>query len=286
MTMKIMIILGLFMVLPYIVLSAYAENSWIVSINPYDSHGGQELFKPKELPIFSGDRVTWQNNDSISHRIVSGVPQHPDYSGTFFSTDIISGGENSNSISLDFTDYAGYYYFCEIHPWYTGKIFFEDRPNILFSTLDISYEILNQNILSIGGLVESDLGNTEYEMLIYDSKNNLVYQKIKSFESDSSFNEVIDISDSLWDKDENYVLKLVYGIPSESTSMQIKISKNIAYEKSKYLEFCQDFKLEDNFIFEEVLLPNWFKKTLCWYGNDLMTEKEFVNSLNFFKNSL
>ena len=136
------------MVLPF-VLSAYAENSWIISINPYNIHEGQELFKPKELPIFSGDRVTWQNNDSISHRIVSGVSQHPDYSGTFFSTDVISGGENSNSVSLDFTDYAGYYYFCEIHPWYTGKIFFEDRPNILFSTLDISYAILNQNILSI-----------------------------------------------------------------------------------------------------------------------------------------
>jgi plastocyanin len=286
MTVKVIIILGLFMVLPYIVLSAYAENSWTISINPYNIHEGQELFKPKELPIFSGDRVTWQNNDSISHRIVSGVSQHPDYSGTFFSTDVISGGENSNSVSLDFTDYAGYYYFCEIHPWYTGKIFFEDRPNILFSTLDISYAILNQNILSIGGLVESDLGNTEYEMLIYDSKNNLVYQKIKSFESDSSFNEVIDISDSLWSKDENYLLKLVYGIPSESTSMQIKISKNITHEKSKYLEFCQDFKLEDNFLFEEVLLPNWFKKALCWHGNDLMTEKEFINSLNFFKNSL
>ncbi|MGY5149636.1 MAG: cupredoxin domain-containing protein [Candidatus Nitrosopumilus sp. bin_68KS] len=279
----IFVLLGLFIFLPLTTASAYAENSWTVSIKPYDEFGKKELFQPRELPIMSGDKVIWKNNDSTSHKIVSGIPQHPDYAGEFFSTNVISSGSD-NSISLDFKGYAGYYYFCEIHPWYTGKIFFEERPGIFNSTLGTSYKILDENTLSVGGLVESDLRNTEYEMLVFDSKNNLVHQNIQSFESDASFNQIIDISDSLWKKDENFTLKLVFGVPSESTSIPIKIPINQTYEKSKYLEFCQDFRTESNFLFEEIQLPNWYKKTLCWYGNKIITEKELLDSLNFFNN--
>ena len=283
MTVKmILILLGLFIILPIMTLSAYAENSWIISINPYDEFGKKELFQPRELPIESGDRITWQNNDSTVHKIVSGVPDFPDYSGEFFSTDILSAGENY-SISLDFDGYAGYYYFCEIHPWYTGKIFFEDRPDIFHSTLDISYEILDDNMLSVKGLVESDLGNSEYEILIYDSEHRLIFQKGGSFEQDASFNTTINVSDSKWNKDEKYILKLVYGVPSESTSLLFSIPTKDTSEKSKYLEFCQDFKGENSFLFEEIHLPNWYKKSFCWYGNNLMTEKELTDSLNFFK---
>ncbi len=278
------LLLGLFLILPIITSSAYAEETWTVSIKPYDEFGVNELFQPRELPILSGDSVIWKNYDSTSHKIVSGVPQHPDYSGEFFSTDVISPGDNY-STSFDFEGYAGYYYFCEIHPWYTGKIFFEERPGIFNSTLGTSYRILDENTLSVGGLVESDLGNTEYEMLIFDSKNNLVYQKIQLFEPDASFNQIIDISDNSWKRDENYILKLVYGVPSEATSIPIKISINETYEKSKYLEFCQDFRVQSNFLLDEIYLPNWYKKALCWYGNELMTEKELRDSLSFFKNS-
>ena len=277
-------LLGLFLISSILVSPAYAENTWIISINPYEENQKKELFQPRELPIFSGDKITWKNNDSTIHKIVSGVPEHPDYSGEFFSTDHIAVGEDS-SISLNLGDYAGYYYFCEIHPWFTGKIFFEDRPTIFHSTIDSSYEILDKNTLSVGGIVALDLATTEYEMLIYDSKNNLIFQKINSFESDASFNEIIDISNSLWKNDDSYMLKLVYGVPSESTSISIKIPDNQTYEKSKYLEFCQDFRVESSFLFEEKYLPNWYKKSLCWYGNDLITEKELSDSLNFFKNS-
>ncbi|KAF6247791.1 hypothetical protein C6990_01855 [Nitrosopumilus sp. b3] len=271
------------MITPVIIFSAYAENSWTVFINPYEDLEKKELFQPRELPIFSGDNITWQNNDITTHKIVSGVPNHPDYSGEYFATETISPGKDY-TISLDFNGFAGYYYFCEIHPWFTGKIFFEDRPDIFYSTLDISYKILENEILSIGGLVDTDFGKTEYEILIYDSEGNLVYQKGHSFEPDASFNTSIDISEPIWKKDENYMMKLVYGVPSESTSMPLKIPKDASYEKSKYLEFCQDFKSEDNFMFEKMQLPNWYKKALCWYGDEVITEKEFSDSLNFFKN--
>ncbi|WP_371503792.1 plastocyanin/azurin family copper-binding protein [Nitrosopumilus adriaticus] len=280
----ILVITGLFMIFPMISFSAYADNSWIISINQYDELEKSEIFQPREIPIFSGDKVTWQNNDSDTHKIVSGVPQHPDYSGEYFSSELISPGGNY-SITLDFNGFAGYYYFCEIHPWYTGKIFFEDRPDIYYSTLDISYKIHNEQLF-VEGSVESDLGNSEYGILVYDSKNNLVTQKLSSFEGDASFSTAIDISDPIWDEDEKYMAKLVYGVPSESTSLAINIPIKHTSDKSNYSEFCQESKSDSSFVYNEINLPSWYKNTLCWYETELITEKEYYDSLDFLKKAL
>ena len=280
----IMLLLGMFLILPIMISSVHAENSWTVFLTPYEGLEKDELFQPLELPIHSGDKVTWINQDSTTHKIVSGVPQHPDYSGEFFSTDILSPGE-SYSVSLDFEGFVAYYYFCEIHPWFTGKIFFEDRPGIFHSTLDISYEIHDSETLLVSGLVDSDFGTTGYEILIYDSKNNLIFQKVDAFELDATFDNSIDISSSIWDHDENYILKLVYGIPSESTILSLEIPINDVDNelKSKSLEFCQDSESTSNFLFEGVSVPNWFKKSLCWFGNGLVDEKEISESLDFLQ---
>lgn len=280
-TLPVMLFTILLM-LPLLVLSVNAESSWNVFLSPYDGNKKGELFRPLELPISSGDSVTWINQDSTTHKIVSGVPQHTDYSGEFFSTDVLSPGESS-SISLDSNTFIAFYYFCEIHPWYTGKIFFEDRPGIFQSTLDISYEIDNFETLMINGMVESDLGTTGYEIMIFDSKNHLIFQKIDSFESDASFSQSVDVSSSIWKHDENYTLKLVYGVPSESTILELEIPANAINDKlkSKSLEFCHIS--DSDFLFEGVYLPNWYSQPLCWFGNDLISEKEISDSLIFFQ---
>ncbi|WP_246281993.1 cupredoxin domain-containing protein [Nitrosopumilus ureiphilus] len=273
------------MVSTFLSISVYAEeNTWNVFLKPYDGLSKKELFKPIELPISSGDKVTWRNHDSTAHMIVSGVPEHPDYSGEFFSTSVLSPGENF-SVNLDFEGYAAYYYFCEIHPWYTGKIFFEDNPNMYQSTLDISYETQNPDTLKINGLVESDLGSTGYEILIFDSKNNLVFQKVDSFKPDATFDEFIDISSYMWSHDKNYVLKLVYGIPSESTTLSLEIPIDGVDDdlKSKSLKVCQNSEPSD-FLFEGISLPNWYKKPLCWFSDGFFTQKELSDSIVFFRN--
>ncbi len=285
MTSKIILmLLGIFLILPFMIVSAHAENSWNITITPYEGIQKEELFQPLELPISSGDIVTWTNLDSTTHKIVSGVPLHPDYSGEFFSTDVISPGENY-SVTIVNEGFAAYYYFCEIHPWYTGKVFFEDRPDIFHSTLDISYEINNSKMLSVKGLVESDLGTTGYEILIYDNSNNLIFQNLYSFEPDASFDIPIDISNSVWQQGENYHLKLVYGVPSESTELSLYIpTNNIDTElKINSLKYCQSSEDDSTFLYEGILIPTWYKKSLCWFANGLIVEKEISDSLDFFK---
>jgi len=279
---SIVLLLSIILILPLSVSSVYAENSWSIFLNPYEGIQSDELFYPLELPISLGDTVTWINQDSTTHKITSGIAEHLDYSGEFFSTPILSPGE-SYSVSLTHEDFAGFYYFCEIHPWFTGKIFFEDRETIFDSTLEISYDVLDNEILQISGLVESALGTTGYELMIFDSKNDLVFQKLSSFESDASFTESIDISSSIWDHDENYLLKLAYGIPSESTELSLHIPFDTLNSDLKIsaFEFCNDSNFDFNYF--NTTFPSWFSQSLCWYGDGLVVEKEISDSMHFFQ---
>jgi len=273
---------GFILFLSFGVNSVNADNSWNVLMSPHEGLEKNELFMPLEIPISSGDTVTWVNQDSTVHRITSGVPAHPAYSGEFFVSGDLSPGE-SFSETFDNDQFTGFYYFCEIHPWFTGKVFFEDRDGIYHSTLDISYDVIDSNILHVNGLVESDLGTTGYEILIFDSKNSLIFQKLSSFESDASFEISIDTSSSIWDHDENYLLKLVYGVPSESTelSLHVPLDDIDSDLKLNSLEFCDDS--ESDFIFLNTVVPSWFSQTLCWFGNDLVVEKEIYDSVYFFQ---
>jgi len=283
MFMTILVLLGFILFLPFGVSTASAANSWSIFVNPHEGIQNDELFAPFELPISSGDTVTWINHDSVSHKITSGVSTHPDFSGEFFSTDILSPGD-SFSIILENEGFAGYYYFCEIHPWFSGKIFYEDRSGMYQSTLDFSYDVDDSEMMIISGLVDSDLATTMYEILIYDSSNNLLFQNIDSFGIDATFDVSIDISSSIWKHDENYVAKLVYGVPSESTllDMVIPISKIDTELKSKYLELCQNSV--NDFLFEDVLIPLWYAQSFCWAGDGLVVQKEVSDALIFFNN--
>ena len=282
--MTFLILIG-FAFVPFLISSAFAENIWTVSVSQYDGISNKELFSPIELPIKSEDRVIWINYDSTAHKIVSGVPAHPNYAGTFFSTEVLKPGQ-SNSVVLKHTDYGAYYYFCEIHPWFTGKVFFEEFSPFS-STQNISVDVNDDKTLEIKGNVDSELGTTQYEILIYDSKDHLIFHTVKSFSKDASFDVSIDTSSSIWTHDDEYILKLVYGVPSEATikTLNIPIFTDKELQKKSY-DLCKNMAdKKTDFVFEDVSLPYWYKDSLCWFGNSLISSQEIYNGLDFFTKS-
>ena len=176
----LIVVLTLF-VSPFIFFNVYADNTqneWKITIP--DGASEQEMvqgFYPNELPVLVGDVIVWENKDNINHSITSGLPQNPDHSGLFFNFGEIKPGE-SISYKLKNSDYIAFYYFCEIHPWMTGKFFFSnlemsqsetDKPIILEKqTYSYGEEI------SVSGQVHKDFGGTQYSTLIYDQNNVLV----------------------------------------------------------------------------------------------------------------
>jgi plastocyanin len=67
-------------------------------------------FSPKSLTVKVGTKITWTNNDSITHTVTADQ-------GAFDST-LVSG----NTFSFTFTNPGTYAYHCSIHPSMTATI--------------------------------------------------------------------------------------------------------------------------------------------------------------------
>ena len=99
----------------------------LVSIVPGSSSPGNpcvaanNCYSPNTVSITPGTTVTWQNNDSFSECVTSGkvTDSNP---GSLFDSGLIGPG---NKFQVTFGNYGTYDYFCEIHPWMTGKIIVE-----------------------------------------------------------------------------------------------------------------------------------------------------------------
>jgi plastocyanin len=66
--------------------------------------------------VRAGSRVTWRNEDDITHTVTSGAPGNPD--GRF---DLQLAGKGTQG-SADFPDSGAYAYFCTRHPSMRGEV--------------------------------------------------------------------------------------------------------------------------------------------------------------------
>ena len=73
-------------------------------------------FQPGTLQVRAGTRVTWTNQDEITHTVTSGVPGRPD--GRF---DISLDGKAATG-SATFPAPGAYPYFCARHPSMRGEV--------------------------------------------------------------------------------------------------------------------------------------------------------------------
>jgi plastocyanin len=77
-------------------------------------------YDPSEITANSGTTITWTNNDDAPHTVSSGSPS--DGLDGAFDSSIINPGE---SFEATFDEVGEYDYFCQIHPWLTGKVIVE-----------------------------------------------------------------------------------------------------------------------------------------------------------------
>lgn len=80
-----------------------------IEINSYS-------FDPDEITISAGTTVTWLNQHTTGHRMVSGTSGHKD--GVFDSGMVYEG----NNYSFTFEQPGEYDYYNNVHPFMTGKI--------------------------------------------------------------------------------------------------------------------------------------------------------------------
>jgi len=76
---------------------------------------------PAEVPL--GNKIVWENHDTVPHTATAGTGPDDPESGQAFNTDIVLGGEKSAPIdTASFAEGDEFDYYCTIHPYMTGKL--------------------------------------------------------------------------------------------------------------------------------------------------------------------
>lgn len=308
--------------LPFIFFNVYAENSnsiWKVTIMEGASdQNPSQIFYPDELPVRVGDKIVLENVDKLTHSITSGLPDYPEHAGIFFSTGEIKPG-NSASFILTNTEFNAFYYFCEIHPWMTGKIFTSDSPSAQpetehpIETEKQSYSYGETIIIS--GQVHNDFAKTAYKILIFDQKNKLVDLTYGYFYPDATYLQTKVAKGDAWNTDGEYLIRLVYALPSKVAQTNFEFSNNMISEsvissmpiwiKNVGKFWCNDqiedsefvgaieYLIKENIIIldespshlkESKYMPIWVKNNACWWADGKIPDIDFISGIEFLVN--
>ncbi|UVS68084.1 cupredoxin domain-containing protein [Nitrososphaera viennensis] len=77
------------------------------------------FYEPEEAHVKAGEEIRWKNEDGALHTATSSTPSSED-TGKLFDTDIIPPNRFSHPVVIK--DPGEYSYFCQLHPWMSGKI--------------------------------------------------------------------------------------------------------------------------------------------------------------------
>ncbi len=268
----------------------------------------KNAFYPDILPIEPGDTITWINEDSQAHSVASGLPKAPEYSGLFFKTGSIDAQKSASAQITDLEGHFAFYYFCEIHPWMTGKIVIATAPEsqpetaLPIATDQAAYHV-GQNV-PVTGKVADDYAKIEYQILIYD-QSKLVDSVEGHFNDDATLDETIRTDRLTGAK---YTLKLVYGLPTQiaSTSFDLKntpeykipdwikgeaklwssntISDGAFIETIQYLS-KENIISSHTQIGQSKTIPSWVKTSASWWTDGLISDSEFASALEYLVNA-
>ena len=97
-------------------MAAILAGSGIATATPTQVTVQLFQFRPGQLEVKAGTRVTWTNGDDILHTVTSGVAEQRD--GRFVER--LSG--RGAAATVEFTSPGVYPYFCERHPSMRGEI--------------------------------------------------------------------------------------------------------------------------------------------------------------------
>lgn len=302
---------------PFIFFNVYADdsqNTWKITIpNGASEEEKFQGFLPNELPVLSGDTIVWENKDSAIHSITSGVPQYPDQAGLFFDVGEINPG-SAKSYVLTNTDYIAFYYFCEIHPWMTGKIFIGDSSSALpESATPIFLEKKDYTIgekISISGKVHKDFAGTKYTTLIYNQNDELVDIENGVFDNDAAYQQLIEPKGSSWNTNGDYKIKLVYAVPSKVAQSSFQFSNesmqvipewiklvgdywcNGDIDDAEFINTIQylvkkdiiDLKSEKSDTVYSNEVPQWVKDKACGWAQNKIPDPDFISGMKYLVN--
>jgi plastocyanin len=84
---------------------------------------GNPDFDPDEAQVPLGNKIVWDNQDTVPHTATSGTGPDDPASAELFDTSIINAGESSDPIELEgVSEGDTISYYCVVHPYMTGSL--------------------------------------------------------------------------------------------------------------------------------------------------------------------
>src|SRR5512133_682178 len=103
--------------------SANTAGATTITILQGASTQGNPNFEPADGKVPLGNKVIWQNKDTVPHTATSGTGPSDPKSGKIFDTKIINNGESSSPQVLKTVKTGeSIPYYCQIHPYMTAKL--------------------------------------------------------------------------------------------------------------------------------------------------------------------
>lgn len=250
----------------------YADNStipWKVTIMRNGTSANNTGFWPPELQARQGETVTWTNNDTVAHTITSGVANHLNYSGKIFDSGILNPGQVF-SFKIPSGVWSAYYYFCQIHPWMSGKIdvgtaYLEKSPIFTVTTDKRSYS--NNESILISGVVNDTSQIMPLTIQIFDSQRNLVFSGSTNLLDDHSFSYKLSATNFIFKKTGNYKIKTFYGFPATVTDVNFFF---YSQSENHTNNGANSFKI-----------PYWIKNNAKWWSQNQISDQDFIKGIQF-----
>ena len=253
-----------FLIMP--ISHAFADSSsipWKITIKT-NPGVNSTLFWPPEIHARQNETIQWINNDTITHTVTSGVPDHPEYYGKLFDSDIISPGA-TYSLKIPAHQWSAYYYFCKIHPWMVGKLdvgvaYLGNSPDFNIETDKIAYS--EGETVRISGIINNTDQITPVTIQVFDDQRNLVFQDKTSMLQDHSFLYEFKAINSIFKTSGDYKIKSYYGFPSTITDV------NISYNQTQSSSNTYQ-------------IPHFVKNNAKWWASGEITSNDFINGIQF-----
>jgi plastocyanin len=84
---------------------------------------GSPDYDPDAAQVPLGNKIVWENQDTVPHTATSGDDEKDPEKGSLFDTNIISPNEKSKAIELaDAKEGDTFNYFCTLHPYMTSEL--------------------------------------------------------------------------------------------------------------------------------------------------------------------
>jgi plastocyanin len=102
---------------------AEAGTTTISILEGASTQGNPDFSSDEKPDVPLGNKIVWDNQDTIPHTATSGTGAEDPDKGKLFDTGIITGGEKSKPVELkDAKEGDTINYFCTVHPYMTSKI--------------------------------------------------------------------------------------------------------------------------------------------------------------------